>query len=94
MKRVDPTSDEYFEMEDKAGGPVNPLHGLKPMVESFLSTKYQNWTEYPLYHLLKPLADIENLPMTEQSPDLLETPSNQQFDGQNGPSNEGFTAPT
>ena len=62
---MDPTTEEYFEMEDKTGGPINPLHGLQPLMESFLNKEYPTWTDYPLYKYLKQHAQKEKIPLVE-----------------------------
>lgn len=65
-KQVDPISEEYFQSDDKKGGPVNPLHGLKAIVSTYFPHQYKSMEEFPLYRYLYNFSTRENLALPNQ----------------------------
>lgn len=65
VKRVDPTTEEYFKCEGREGGPSNPLCGFKEVLDEFKYDNYKNDKDFPLYKYLERFAllggFIENL---------------------------------
>jgi hypothetical protein len=58
-KRVDPTTDEYFKSDGREGGPSNPIHGFKEVLDEFNYEKYlTNEKQFPLYKYLERFAQI------------------------------------
>lgn len=58
QKRIDPTTDEYFRSEGREGGPSNPIHGFKDVLEEFKYDKYSSFKEFPVYKYLERFAQL------------------------------------
>lgn len=57
-KQVDPISEEFFQSDDKAGGPTNCLHGLQAIVATYYKN-LKSVSDFPMYKYLERMAGLE-----------------------------------
>ena len=64
--------EEYFEQDDRRGGPVNPLHGFEKLISTYFKN-IPNMKAHPMFKYLEHFSRLSEVELTNQD-DVYYTP--------------------